>query len=132
MARLGTIIDGLEEMRSRGNTSLWVDPDNHWCVTFEARDSTTKGSPFWLQIQSGTLNMQYLDEDDPISRLNAEVSGFPPDFTLIAWDLALYATFQVPQQFSSQLPALIDSIMREYFALQPDYEISHSVENHGV
>jgi hypothetical protein len=38
----------------------------------------------------------------------------------------------MPQQFSSQLPALIDNIMREYFALQQDYEISYSVENHGV
>jgi hypothetical protein len=132
MARLSEIVDGLEEMRSRGNASLWIDPENNWCVTFEARDSTTKGPPFWLQLQSGTLNMQYLDEDEPIRRLTEEVSGFPQDFTLIAWDLALYATFQVPQQFSSQLPALIDRIMREYFALQPDYKISHRVENHGV
>jgi hypothetical protein len=129
MARLGDIVAGLEEMRLRGNASLWLDPNNHWCVTFEARDSTTKGPPFWLQVQAGMMNMQYLDEDEPIRRLIEEVASFPQDVTLIAWDSARYATFDVPQQFSSEMAALIDRIMREYYALQPDYEMSYSVED---
>jgi hypothetical protein len=132
MARLSDIVAALEEMRLRGNARHWLDPNNHWCVTFQARDSTTKGPPFWLQVQAGTMNMQYLDEDDPICRLTEEVAGFPQYFTLIAWDSALYATFHVPQLFSSELAALIDRIMREYFALQPDYEMSYSVEDYSV
>jgi hypothetical protein len=132
MARLSDIVAGLEEMRLRGNASLWIDPNNRWCVTFEARDSTTKGPPYWLQVQAGMLNMQYLDEDDPIGRLTQEVGSFPQDVTLIAWDSARYVTFDMPQHFSSEMPALIDRIMRDYFDLQPDYEMPFKVENYDV
>jgi hypothetical protein len=131
MARLGEIIIGLEELRTRGNGSLWIDTANHWCVTFETRDSTTKGDPFWIQVCAGTLNMQYLDDDDPTARLRAEVADFPREFRQVCWDLAMYATFEMPQAYSSQLPSLIDRIATQYFALQPDYQISHVVEYHG-
>ncbi|MEW6304483.1 MAG: hypothetical protein AB1705_13480 [Verrucomicrobiota bacterium] len=131
MRRLEEITTGLEEMRSRGNSRSCVDPDNDWCLTFEARDSTTKGAPFWLQVQAGTLNMQYLDEDDPTSRLSEEVSGFPQDFKLLSWEPVLYATFEIPKEFSSGLAPLIDCILREYFALEPEYELSYHIEYHA-
>ena len=123
MAHVGEIILGLEELRTRGNSSVWIDAANDWCVTFEPRDLTTKGNPFWIQVCAGTLNMQYLDEDDPAVRLREEVADFPQEFRQIGWDRALYATFEMPQVYSSQLPHLIDRIATQYFALRPDYQI---------
>lgn len=130
MASLNKIIEGLEEMRSRGNSNLCVDPENRWCLTFEVRDSTTKGPPFWLQVQAGTLNMQYLDDDDPVDRLRKEVSSFPSDFTLIAWEPTLYATFEMSRQYSTDLAVLLDRIAQEYFALQPQYDLCYQLEDH--
>lgn len=131
MAPLNEITIALEEMRSRGHSSSWVDPGNHWCLTLEAQDSTANGPPFWIQVQAATLNMQYLDEDDPIGRLSEEVSSFPRDLELVAWEPALYATFGMPLHLSSGLPSLIDRIVREYFALQPTYQLSYSLEDHA-
>jgi|GEM_PF-3071176 hypothetical protein len=131
MSPVNEIIKGLEEMRLRGSSSLCVDPDNPWCVTFEARDSATKGEPFWIQILSGQLNMQYLDEDDPASRLRQEVAGFPPDFKLESWEACLYATFAMSPQYSDQLAVLIDLILKDYFGLQSDYDVCFQIERYG-
>ena len=75
--------------------------------------------------------MQYLDEDDPIGRLRQEVAGFPSDFTLVAWEAALYATFKLSRQYSTQLAVLIDRIAQDYFALQPDYDLRFRIEDYA-
>jgi hypothetical protein len=77
------------------------------------------------------LNMQYLDDDDPKLRLSKEVTDFPQDFTQVCWDPALYATFEMPQAYSTQLPTLIDRVAQQYFALQPECEMQYTVEYQG-
>jgi hypothetical protein len=131
MAKLSEIVAGLEELRQQAKSTLWINPESKWCVTFEARDSSTKGAPFWLQVIGNALNMQYLDDDEPIRRLSEEVTDFPKDFKQVAWDLATYATFDMPQSYSAELPKLIDRIARQYYALQPDYLLTYVVEDYG-
>ena len=131
MKPLETIAAGLDEMSSKGGSSTFIDSTNLWCVTFEARDSTTEGDPFWIQVNAGTLNMQYLDEDAPMPRLLEEVDAFPNSFRQIAWDARLYATFEMPTEYSSCLASLIDRINRQYFALQTNYEIGYRAEYMG-
>lgn len=122
--QLTTISAALETLRRKRGGDQVIDPENRWCLTLEARDPSTIGEPFWIQIQAGTLNMQYLDEDDPVCRLTAEVPDFPPSFRLIAWEPCLYATFDLAPEFSPGLSGLFDRIIRQYFGLSKNYQIS--------
>lgn len=75
--------------------------------------------------------MQYLDEDDPSDRLKEEVDGWPHELKQISWDISLYATFEVSPEFSPQMPSLIDRIVRQYFALLENYDLTYRIEKLG-
>lgn len=113
MTALANIERGLNGIAEKSRDRTCVDADNQWCVTFGFRERDTRGEPFWLQVNGATLNLQYLDDDEPSARLASEVSGFPKDFRQIDWDRSLYATFEIPVAFAPGLAQLIDRIARE-------------------
>jgi hypothetical protein len=129
MAQINDILAVLSQLRQKGLTKKWIDPENTWCATFEGRDFDTKGNPFWLQIFAGSLNMQYLDEDEPSARLASEVVGFPRDGECVAWEACDFATFRLPSEGEQELPGLIDRIFRQYFGLSEGYVLQARLGN---
>jgi hypothetical protein len=106
-----------------------MDTYGDLCLTFEVRDITTKGKPYWLQVTEARLNMQYLDEEEPTTCLPKEVTVFPKAMKLVCWESCVFATFEISFLFHEGLAILIDRIFRQYFALGEDYSISTKIEH---
>ena len=125
----------LNELLSRqGGTSCLV-PESMWCVSFNFTDSHSVISANWIEIMGNSLNISYNDDENPDTVIPQKVACFPQYIKFNMWESKTFAACELVEQFpTDKLPDLIDSIIRHYYGLDDNYNITYKLEdmNSGI
>lgn len=109
-------------MESVESTSI-AHKGNGWCTLLEAWEVGDPLAPFWIQLHAGQLNLQYLDEEDPLEVLPRDEVLLPEGSKLIAWEPKLYCTFDVEAVEDRDIEKMVQAILQKYYGLELDCEI---------
>ena len=114
-------------MESVGSTSI-SHKGNGWCTLLEAWEAGDTLPPFWIQLHAGKINLQYLDEENPMKVFPGEDVFLANGSRLIAWEPKLYCTFDVEAVEDQDIEEMVRSILEKHYGLEPNCETKVTIQ----
>ncbi len=97
------------------------------CCTIVSQDAT--GAQVWIQALTGSVNMTYPFEQEPLEKLRVSSVRSPLGMELIEWQPASFATFAVQTITVGELAFFLEQLFTRVLGCdEADYETKIMIE----
>ena len=87
------------------------DAEPAHCCTLETENKL--GTPVWIQLLAGSVNMHYPFAADPVEQLRICGIRMPNGIELLEWEASSFATFSLPRISADDLAFFVDQLFTQ-------------------